>query len=848
MKAKLSFLATGILLAAVTLAYSQPIITNQPQSQAVAPGKSVTFSVGASGLGPLAYQWQRNVGAGFSDLALRTDASLVLTNAQPWDAADYRVIVTNFSGTRTSAVASLHVMSPGVLTNRAVLDTFDDNKLTGWTPYGAGTLIESNQQYTVRGYWPGQRTLSTYDTFCVGALSTSSRTVGQGQTVEWRVDLVRMDENATNAVKFLVGTTSGGYGLFKWRDFILLDKYTGGVACLYTCDRTSIPNTNVVLAFALTRLGPNVILTARVLDKDDPDVVLYERSYVDTPGSDPTLSTADAEQLSGMRLAFSPDPSEAPYTNVLTAIGLFQYTDGTRPSATVTYDNLEVWTYRVPVAHYVDVNSTNPTPPYANWATAARVIQDAVDAAAAGDEIIVTNGLYATGGRAVGTNLLVNRVAVDKPLTLRSVNGPQFTIIQGYQVPGTTNGDGAVRCVYLANGASLSGFTLTNGATRARDTNGFSLSLSESSGGGVWCESTNGVVVDCVLTGNSAVESAGGAYSGTLINCTLRENTAYRGGGAADGILNNCTCTSNSVAAGGGGALNAKLTSCILTGNWSAGTGGGVAECLLNNSVLSNNSSGFGGGADWSTLRNCTLTGNSAGVAGGGVSGDLGIDGCTLYNCIVYSNTAAVGANFSSLSFLNYCCTTPLPEDGVGNITNAPLFVDYAGGNLGLQSNSPCINAGNNEYAPGPTNLDGNPRIVSGTVDIGAYEFQGSGSVISYAWLQQFGLPTDGSADAADPDADGHTTWQEWRCQTDPTNALSALRLLSATPGGNDVTVRWQSVVGVTYFLERSTNLASSPCFLPLASGIVGQPGTTSFTDTNAASLAPLFYRAGVEP
>ncbi len=181
-----------------------------------------------------------------------------------------------------------------------------------------------------------------------------------------------------------------------------------------------------------------------------------------------------------------------------------------------------------------------------------------------------------------------------------------------------------------------------------------------------------------------------------------------------------------------------------------------------------------------------------------------------------------------------------MPTNGVGNITNAPLFVDYAGGNLRLQSNSPCINAGLNAYAPGPTDLDGLPRIVSGTVDIGAYEFQGPGSVISYAWLQQYGLPTDGSADSTDPDADGHNTWQEWRCLTDPTNALSVLRLLSASPAGTNVTVSWQSVAGVSYFLERSTNLWASPPFTPLATDIPGQPGTTSFTDTNAASLAPL--------
>src|SRR2546423_10890275 len=77
--------------------------------------------------------------------------------------------------------------------------------------------------------------------------------------------------------------------------------------------------------------------------------------------------------------------------------------------------------------HYVDVNSASPTPPYSSWGTAASVIQDAIDACSAGDEVIVTNGTYATGGRAV-SRTMNNRVSVTKALLVHIVNGPRLTM------------------------------------------------------------------------------------------------------------------------------------------------------------------------------------------------------------------------------------------------------------------------------------------------------------------------------------------------------------------------------------------------------------------------------------
>jgi hypothetical protein len=606
---------------------------------------------------------------------------------------------------------------------------------------------------------------------------------------------------------------------------------------------------------------------------------------------------------------------------------------------------------------YVDVNSPNPLPPYAGWSTASADIQSAIDAASDGDLILVTNGVYQTGGRAVyGT--LTNRVAINKAVTVESINGAGATIIQGFQVPSNSTAySNNVRCVYMTNNTVLNGFTISGGATLAILANG--TSETELSGGGVYCESTNAILTNCVLSGNSCVcqgltRAGGGAvYQGTLNNCTISNNMVstnslsygVMGGGAFKSVLNNCLIISNSASFGGGAAsstlnncsiigntaanygstlwgggtyqcianhcliaenycafagggdclgsltycvlsnnscgslispgegggsyqgslnnclivsnsafgiggngggvyLNTKtqaLINCMIIGNTATNDGGGVFQGVITNCVIAGNSAKFGGGTYQSIPDNCTIVSNSASSAGGGLYAAAYPN--MMHNCIIYYNSAPSGANYTPMG-MNFCCTTPTLNGDLTSFTNSPLFKDSEAGDFHLQSNSPCINAGNNSYVSTISDLDGNPRIVGGTVDIGAYEYQTPSSVLSYAWAQQYGLPTDGSADYADSDGDGMNNYAEWKAGTNPTNAASVLKLASPLNSVSGITVTWQSVSGITYYMQSSTNF---PTFTAIANNLVGQAGTTSYTDTTATNGGPYFYRVGVQ-
>jgi hypothetical protein len=94
-----SFTVTGDTLLA---------ITTQPVAQSASTGGTVTLSVVATGNSSVSYQW-RKAGGNITDNASAFTASLVLANAQTADSGTYDVVVTNASGSLTSATVAVSV-------------------------------------------------------------------------------------------------------------------------------------------------------------------------------------------------------------------------------------------------------------------------------------------------------------------------------------------------------------------------------------------------------------------------------------------------------------------------------------------------------------------------------------------------------------------------------------------------------------------------------------------------------------------------------------------------------------------------------------------------------------------
>jgi RHS repeat-associated protein len=392
---------------------------------------------------------------------------------------------------------------------------------------------------------------------------------------------------------------------------------------------------------------------------------------------------------------------------------------------------------------YVATNGGHVSP-FSSWAGAATSIQAAVDAAVPGQTILVSNGLYNAGGVSNYPSLSAtsNRVAVYKPLFVRSVNGPGYTTIagrwhDGYPGGAVTNefGAAAVRGVYLCDGSELHGFTVTNGAT------GYNGDAAKAqSGGGIWA-AASAVVSNCIISGNASRESGGGVYGGQIRNSRLCGNKCDGNGGGAAGAshLVQCEIYDNFTESRGAGLADSTGVVCKIYNNLAWTGGGGTVDSDLYSCLVEGNSvySGNGGGCHGGTLYNSTLVGNQARLGGGSYAS-------YITNCIVYYNhgTSAgpdeEGENIYSLSSrgVGYTCSYPLQE-GTNNFSSAPLFRDpgadygtnHIAGDYRLLKQSPCLDMGmllpwmTNRSDPRSVDLQGSPRLKGDYPDLGAYEW-----------------------------------------------------------------------------------------------------------------------------
>lgn len=173
----------------VTSSPTAPAITTQPASQTVTVGSSVTFTVAASGTGPLSYQWRFNGGA----ISGATSASFTIASAQTSNAGNYSALVTNSAGSATSALATLTVNTGGGGNAKYNLTGFA-TRSPGTT--GGGIVAETATTY---------RKVTTPLQFAQ-AIADSNRTIGAVKVIEIMNDLNLGWIEVGSAVQTLSGT------------------------------------------------------------------------------------------------------------------------------------------------------------------------------------------------------------------------------------------------------------------------------------------------------------------------------------------------------------------------------------------------------------------------------------------------------------------------------------------------------------------------------------------------------------------------------------------------------------------------------------------------------------------
>jgi hypothetical protein len=411
-------------------------------------------------------------------------------------------------------------------------------------------------------------------------------------------------------------------------------------------------------------------------------------------------------------------------------------------------------------------------------------IQDAVDVAlgAGTTEIRVEQGTYVENIQ-ISSSYVSDDIELtggwDAAFASRSIDA-SLTVIDGSAVATS------VIAISMAGGALLvDGFTITNGFStqgggmQVRPNGASWITVSNNritgntasstvpTGGGVLFRQLAGndarfTLSGNVISGNTSVNTGGGGAVGGGVSLCAEVGSAIE---ALENRITDNTCLAPAGTVYGCGAYlwidsgePSKFSDNVVKGNRSTtvagsevfGTGTDVSFGVTGDGALSmrrnlwidnkdtSNPSGIHVSVNLHSDHSVTI---SDSVIAGGPNDGLSVhqtagNSARLTNLTVYHHprygVIASAASASGVSMYNTIVNRSLVAtsfvggvDTGGNLLGTdPLFVDPDRWDLRLRTGSPALDAGVNSPPGGlgPCDLDGNPRIIDGTVDIGAYE------------------------------------------------------------------------------------------------------------------------------